>query len=300
MPSRSHRQSLEPRIDTLFRALRDTRDSFRAWRRTRLGLRGALLYLLAVPLAFAAIISLAQGEFSPALAAGSAFGLITTAGYLNRRGMLEELVASERRFTRSWYLPYKYFAVLLLTAGTSVAAYGAVGQGLLVSLSFGLLASAGFHLSYQLPRPQTVFTLPKRTAFDNPLHKALAQAEQRILAIEKAALHIPNQELEQRLQRIAHLGRAILDLILARPNERFRARKFLNVYLQGAEQVATRYARTHRLARGRELEQNFRNVLVEIESVFEQQLTQLAEHDIFDLDVQIEVLRQRLKREGIN
>ena len=128
---------------------------------------------------------------------------------------------------------------------------------------------------------------------------SLAEAELRILAIEKAALRIGNRELEQRLHRIAGQGRAVLEQVVARPEERFRARKFLNVYLEGAERVASRYAQTHRLARGQELEQNFRNVLTEIETVFGRQLNRLAEHDVFDLDVQIEVLRKQLEREGI-
>ena len=112
-------------------------------------------------------------------------------------------------------------------------------------------------------------------------------------------MHLGNRELEQRLQRIAARGREILDQIAARPDERFRARKFLNVYLEGAERVASRYTRGHPLARGGELERNFRSVLVEIETAFEQQLKRQTAQEAFDLDVQIEVLRKQLVREGI-
>lgn len=298
MPSKQY-NSAELRVDALLKATRDARDNFFAWRRSRLGLRGTLLYLLAAPLPFAAIISLAQGNFSAAIAAGTAFGLISTGAFLNRRGILEELVAPERRFTRSWDLPHKYLAALSVAAGTMLAAYGAVGQDALVSVTFGLLAVMGFHMAYRLPRLQAVLGTPHQFVSDKPLQKALAEAELRILAIDKSALRLGNRELEQRLQRIAGQGREILEQIVAHPDERFRARKFLNVYLEGAERVASRYSKTHRLARGRELEQNFRNVLIEIETVFARQLKQLAEHDIFDLDVQIEVLRKQLKREGI-
>lgn len=300
MPSsRPHSQSTDLRVDTLVKVTQEARDHFVAWRRSRLGLRGVLLYMLATPLAFAAIISLAKGSFSEAFAAGTAFGLITAGAFLNRRGILEELIAPERRFTRSWDLPHKYLAVLAVAVGTTTAAYGAVGQGGLVSATFGLLAAVGFHLAYRLPRPQVAFGTPRKAVRDKSLQKALAQAELRILAIEKAALRIGNRELEQRLRRIAGQGRAVLDQVVARPDERFRARRFLNVYLEGAERVASRYAKTHRLMRDKELEQNFRNVLVEIETVFGRQLNRLAEHDVFDLDVQIEVLRKQLEREGI-
>jgi 5-bromo-4-chloroindolyl phosphate hydrolysis protein len=290
---------VDPSLDRLVRAARDAQQNFSSWRRSRLGLRGGLLYVLATPLAFAAIVSLAGGEFSAAAAAAVAFGLIAAGAYFNRRGILEELVAPERRFTRSWAMPHKYVAALAVAAGTVVAAYGAVGQSGLVSAAFGVLALAGFHMAYRLPHPRDAFGVPLKAVDDKTLHKALVQAELRILAIEKSAMRIGNRELEQRLQQIAGQGRAILDQMVARPEERFRARKFLNVYLEGAERVAGRYAKTHRLARGQELEQNFRNVLIEIEKVFGQQLSRLAEHEVFDLDVQIEVLRKQLEREGI-
>lgn len=300
MPSRPLGEQLAPRVDALLKAVRDARDHFAAWRRSRLGLRGGLLYVLGTPLAFASIASLATGGLSEAVAAAAAFALITAGAYLNRRGILEELIAPDRRFTRSWGLPYKYLAVTAVASGTFAAAYGAVGQGLPVSLVFGALAAIGFHMAYRLPAPQAVFGAPRQRSADKGLQKVLAQAELRILTIEKSALQIGNRELTQRLQRIAGQGRAILDQIVARPDERFRARKFLNVYLEGAERVAGHYARTHRLARGGELEQNFRNVLVEIESVFGRQLDRLAEPDVLDLDVQIEVLRRQLEREGIS
>lgn len=299
MPFSAKDQGATAHLDTLVSTARELRDRLQTWRRSRVGLRGALLYVLASPLALAAIVFLAQGRLFEALTAGSAFGLVALGGVLNRRAILEELVTPQRRFTRRWAVPNKYLAALSLGAGTALAAYGAVGQGAAVSLAFGVLAVVGFHLSYRLPRPQAVLGAPHPAVRDEGLRRALAEAEGRILAIETAALQVGNRELEQRLQRIVGHGRAVLEHIVARPDERFRARKFLNVYLEGAERVASRYARTHRLVRGRQLEQNFRNVLGEIERVFERQLEQLSEHDVFDLDVQIEVLRKQLEREGI-
>jgi hypothetical protein len=292
-------QSTDLRVEALLKTAREGRDRVLAWRRSRLGPRGMLLYVLPTPLAFAMLVSLAKGNFATAMAAGAAYGLIAGGAFLNRRGLLEELVAPQRRFTRSWGLPNKYLAALCVAAGTVVAASGAVGQGIWVSMTFGLLAVAGFHMAYRLPHPRSASGAPRPAVRDKVLQRALVQAELRILAIDKAALRIGNQELGRRLQRIAGQGREILDQVVARPQERFRARKFLNVYLEGAERVASRYVKTHRLAQGKELEQNFRNVLVEIETVFGRQLRELAEHDVFDLDVQIEVLRQQLEREGI-
>ena len=48
------------------------------------------------------------------------------------------------------------------------------------------------------------------------------------------------------------------------------------------------------------LEQNFRQLLIDMENTFEQQHQKLIEKDLTSLDVEIEVLNARLKREGVN
>ena len=131
------------------------------------------------------------------------------------------------------------------------------------------------------------------------MRKALAEAEQRILSIERSARAIGNPELRERLGRIGAQGREILGQIERRPRDLRRARKFLTVYLEGAQQVTQGMPRPTELADSRELEQNFRTVLVTIEEVFAEQQKRLLETDVMDLDVQIEVLTKQLKREGI-
>jgi hypothetical protein len=270
------------------------------WRGRRLGLRGSLLYVAAVPLLPAAVIALAGGRLVSAVTLSLAFAMVIAGARLNRRGLLERLLAPERRYTRATRLPYQYLAVLLVAAATGLAAYVGVGHDLPVSVTYALLAALGFHLAYRLPAPATVLGSGPAPVSDPAARRALQQAEQQLLAIEQAALEIGHRELQQRLQRIAALGRAVLDMLAQRPADLFRARQFLHVHLEGAERVARRYARSHPLSRGQQLEARFRDVLAQIESAFARQRQQLLEHDLLDLDVQIEVLRRQLQREGIS
>jgi hypothetical protein len=289
----------EQRLAVLGEAILALRERLQSWRRTSIGVRGALLYILPSPLVLTALIALAKGEFDTAMAALACLGCLYAGAQLNRRGLREELLAPSRRYSRPLRIPFKYLAAGLVGLGTATAAYSLVGQGLAVSLSFALLALTGFHLAYRLPPPRSLLPQSRQESTDKALQYVLGQAEGRVLAIETVADKVGNPELSQRLRRIAGHGRAILDLIAERPTERFRARKFLNVYLEGAERVATRYARTHRLARTATLEDNFRRVLTQIESVFKRQRNRLHEHDVLDLDIQIEVLRKQLEREGL-
>ena len=47
-------------------------------------------------------------------------------------------------------MPLKWQAAALVSAGTSLAAWGVVEHGLIASALFGLLALGGFHLAYGL------------------------------------------------------------------------------------------------------------------------------------------------------
>ena len=183
--------------------------------------------------------------------------------------------------------------------GAGVTAGFAVGHGPAISLAFAAVAALGFHFAYgfePLGRPRAFGGGDERS---RQVAEALAEAEERLLDLERTAGAMSNPELKRRVQRIAAQGRGILEQIADRPTDLFRARKFLNVYLEGVQQVAEGYARTHRLADSRDLEQNFRNVLVSVETVFEEQRQKLLRTDVLDLDVQIEVLKKQLEREGI-
>jgi 5-bromo-4-chloroindolyl phosphate hydrolysis protein len=127
----------------------------------------------------------------------------------------------------------------------------------------------------------------------------LKQAHARLRGIVVAAAANPVLELRERLTRIAELGHGILDEIERDPAKATRARRFLNVYLDGAERISAEYTRTHTQASNQPLEQNFRRLLTEMETTFTEQRRRLAERDLTALDVDIEVLHARLKGEGI-
>ena len=277
------------------------RERLLTWRRSRLGLRGLSLYLLSAPLAIAALVALAGGNLAAFAGSLGALALIVSGARLNRRFLLERLVAPRRRYSRSARFPYQPAAVALVATGTALAAYAVVGHGVLVSALYAALAACGSYLAYRLPRPIVVTASPAmpQEITDPTLSRTLEQAERQLLAIDTAALAVGNAELEQRLQRIAQQGRAVLDLLAQRPADLYRARRFFNLHLNGAERVAVQYAKTHRLVRSRVLESNFRNVLTQIEAAFQRQYQGLLQHEAMDLDIQIEVLRKQLQREGI-
>ena len=261
--------------------------------------KGALLWVLPLPLLLASMISLGAGRFDHFMAEASGFGLFMTAAWLTRRGIRDDYAPPQTRFVRRGRWPWKALGGALTALAAGLTAGFAVGHGLAISLAFAVVAGIGFQLAY---RVEPLGAQPALNGGDESTRRvaeALAEAEDRLLDLERTAATMANPELKARLERLGAQGRGILEQIAERPTDLYRARKFLNVYLEGIQQVAEGYARTHRRADSLELEQNFRTVLMTVEEVFEEQRQRLLESDVLDLDIQIEVLKKQLEREGI-
>ncbi|MCF7983033.1 MAG: 5-bromo-4-chloroindolyl phosphate hydrolysis family protein [Thiohalocapsa sp.] len=258
-----------------------------------------LLWVLSSPLLLSAVTALAAGRLQGFVGDAAAWGLVAGGALLTARGFADAEAGRERRFSRTLRLPLKNIGAAFVGAGTAVAALLGIGHTPAVSLAFGAVAVLGFHFAYGLEPLVIGRRLEAPDKESRAVADALADAERRLLNIDRAAAAIGNPELRQRLARIADQGRGMLDQIAARPSDLRRARRFLTVFLEGAEQVTDGYVRTHRYADSDELEQNFRNVLVTIEDQFARQRERLRQADVLDLDVQIEVLKKQLEQEGI-
>ena len=257
------------------------------------------LWVLSAPLLIGAVGALATGHLTAFLGDALGWALIAGSAVLTRQGFADQGPGWERRFSRGWRLPLKNLAGAALGLGTAVAAIGGAGHGIPVGIAFGALAVLGYHLVYGLEPLRVGGRLAARDKEARAVADALAEAEVRLINIERAAAAIGNLELKQRLTRIVGQGRGMLEQIAERPSDLRRARRFLTVFLEGTEQVSDGYVRTHHHAESAELEQSFRNVLVSIEDQFIRQRERLRQADVLDLDVQIEVLKKQLEQEGI-
>jgi hypothetical protein len=260
--------------------------------------RGWFIYLLSWPLVIAGMLHLAGGSLGGFLSAGIGFVLLVAAARFIRRAAVDLKLAPTRRFTRTTRLPLGMLAVGFVGIGTALAAIFAAGNGVIAGGIQGLIAAAGCYLLYgQVVKPTTPRPAVARTD-GRRLDKTLAAAEERIIAIERAAIETENVELGARLRRITGEARTILDLVAKRPAALGQMRRFFNVHLDGAHRIAVRYARTHRWSANGELESNYRHLLIQIEASFVAQRRRLVNAEGADLDVLIEVLRKQLREEG--
>ncbi len=279
-------------------------DSFKSAQRVTktpgaLSLGGALLFIFPIPLFMAVAVSLGRGDFSGVLGNASAALLLLTGALTLRKGLQAERAYNAKKVAMAPRFPLKLAAAIIVGVAVALAANIGADHSFMVAMSFGIGAAVGCVLAYGGdPRKEKVAKAGYGYTTAEVV-EALEEAEQRVRKIESSRDHIHNEELKDRLSRIVALARKVLAVIEDDPRDLRRARKFLNTYLEGARRVTEGYAHTHKKTQSNELEESFRNVLVTIEEVFDEQHRRLLRNDVLDLDVQIEVLATQLKREGI-
>ncbi|MDX9897186.1 MAG: 5-bromo-4-chloroindolyl phosphate hydrolysis family protein [Desulfofustis sp.] len=262
--------------------------------------KSRLLWLLPLPLVPAMLIALAGGQFAAFVGNACAYGLFLAGAILTRHGFRQAVMHRQLRFQKGIRWPFKTMGGLTIALATAVTAGVGAGHDLPIAVGFGIGALAAYVMLYGIDGHQIPRLVKGDAASLQPvIREALQQAERQIFSIEQAGNRINQHELNERLTRIIALARDILFEIARDPRDFRRARKFLTTYLDGAERVVKGYAETHTQLRTPILEDNFRRVLVTIEEVFGQQYQRLLDNDVRDLDVDMEVLENQLKSEGL-
>lgn len=264
--------------------------------------RGFLLYLLAFPLLPATVFALMDGHVTQALARGAGLALIMAAATFIRKGIRLDNEARRRRLRRrASTVRYRLSGAIMASAGVFLVAWlGLSGQyALIESLLWAAAVLAGCYLYYDFDTAHKDPEIAAVGITTEELVDLLDEAEGRLQSIEKSSREIHNVEFRDRLRRIVKEARVILDTIERDPVDARRARKFLKVYLDGAQQVTEGYARTHAEGEQHALEDNFRRVLTTIETVIAEQQVKLRENNLSDLDVTIEVLQMQIEKEGV-
>lgn len=261
--------------------------------------KAAVLLLLPLPLLLAAVIALANHEIGRFWLAGGALASLWGSGALVLRGLVSEAryLLGERPDPPA--VPLKLLAAGLTTVGVTLGAF-AGGHGMAGAIVLAGLGGIG-HMAFfgRDMRPPRIRVAVVEGVDGAAVTLQLKKAYGRLRGIESAARTIAVPEFQERLGRITNLGHQVLREIERDPADAPRARRFLNLYLDSAERVTVEYARTHGQLRSRPLEDNFRELLVEMENTFAEQHQKLLDHDVMSLDVDIDVLNTRLKREGL-
>ena len=104
---------------------------------------------------------------------------------------------------------------------------------------------------------------------------------------------------EARVERFQASARTLIRTVEEDPRDLTGARKFLTVYLMGARDATIKFADLWRREKDDTARSDYETLLSDLETNFAQRTRALLSDNRSDLDVEISVLRDRLKREGV-
>jgi hypothetical protein len=264
----------------------DGRRPFKAGARSTVLFFMALLFL---PRAF-------SGSPSDLLTGLAATGLMLFSAWLTREGLKAEAAFDARTIARRPAFPRKMFGSAL--AGLSVAAGAFMGgMGTVLSVLFGL-AAAGLHAgSFGLDPLRDKGAEGIDRFQTDRVARAVDEAEKHLAAMHDAASRIGERQILARVERFMTAARNLFRTVEADPRDLTAARKYLSVYLMGARDATVKFADLYARNRDPKAREDYLNLLDDLETTFADRSRRLLSDNRTDLDVEIDVLRERLKRE---
>jgi len=268
---------------------------YRGARRTRAGGRVNMLFIAPLPLAVRAFLG---GPVEMALNL-AALGLLLLAAWLTREGLRAEEAYDARRIARRPAIPRKIFGGVLIGAGLAVATH-ATGGGWAEP---AIYATAGvvLHLLAFGPDPLSDKTAEGIDSFQSDrVARVVDRAEDYLRAMTEAIAATRDRDIEARLERFQVTVRDMLRTVEDDPRDLTAARKYLGVYLMGARDASAKYADLATRAPNPDAREKYLVLLSDLEQNFTAKTRALMADSTTDLDIEIEVLRDRLEREGVH
>ncbi len=255
-----------------------------------------LLYAFTLILFVPVLTHLIAGNFfSMLIASAVCIGMLLSAFWMSL-GLKNKREALKNNIRFKQQIPLMFISSCLLGVVIFTAALMLTSYGLFASIGLGFAVTVGGMMWYGLD-----YVVPRTfESIEDEDQKAILQsAEQMIYHIKQSSQKLKQPELAGFLKNIAQASENIVNHLFEHPNKISKAQRFLHHYLGATESVIKRYSETHDKVDNHELEQNFKQVLQNIAKVFKEQHDKLLEKDVFDLDVDIEVLNTLLEKQGI-
>lgn len=261
------------------------------------------MFVLPTPLLLGGIAALMGGNGPAALVELGAYALLLCGAVLLREGLRAEAVYDARAVAQPPAFPRKIVAAGLAAAGVTLATGWGWGQaslglpGLVTTAIFGGLTLALHLVVFGLDpmRPKAVGAPGAESA---RIAAAIDEAEARLAVLDDIARTLRDREIETRLGALSAKVRALLALIGQDPGDLDRARRYLKVYLAGAEAATRKYAAHTASGADAAVRAEYLDLLGSLEASFETGRAALTARDRTDLEIEIDVLRDRLGQEG--
>ncbi|MFN3936253.1 MAG: 5-bromo-4-chloroindolyl phosphate hydrolysis family protein [Gemmobacter sp.] len=226
-----------------------------------------------------------------------AWAVLMLAAWLTREGERAHEAWESRSVARRPAIPRKAFAAVLSGLGIAVGAF-VPGQGAVAPVLLGLIG-AGLHLVAFGPDPMRDKGMEgiDRTQTER-VARAIDEAERHLATLRETARRTGDRQIADAADRFIATARGMFRTIENDPRDLTPARRYLSVYLQGARDATVRYADLTAQRPDPQARAAYLELLNDLDSRFAQRTEALLGNDRTNLDVEIEVLRERLAQDA--
>ena len=229
-----------------------------------------------------------------------AFGTLMLAAWLTREGLRAEDAYHMRRVAKKPAIPRKIFGSVLTGIGLFIAGLDVANGYNLINPILFMILGAVLHFTAYGPDPFADKGTEGMNDFQTDrVARVVDEAERHLSAMRDAIKRARVPALERRVDDFANTARGMFRVVEEDPRDLTAARKFLGVYLLGARDATVKFADLYARTQHEEARRDYEALLDDLESSFAQKTDKLLLDDKSMLDVEIEVLRDRLDREGI-
>lgn len=254
--------------------------------------RTGWLFLVALPFAIKAFFQDPAG-LTRNLAA---FAVLVLAAWLTREGVRAAEAYAARRTARRPALPRKMIGTVLTALGLGL---GAASGGEMAAVLLGLTGAA-LHLYAFGPDPMRDKGMEGIDTFQQDrVGRIVAEGEGHLKEMRDAAERTGDRQITARVDRFAITARTLFRTVEEDPRDLTAARRYLGVYLMGARDATIKFADLWAKTRDPGARADYEALLDDLETNFARRTSALLTDNRSDLDIEIGVLRDRLKREGV-
>ncbi len=269
------------------------KSGFQTKRPTKAGFRSNFLFFLPVPFLWKAFF----GDPITLILGLLAAALMLLGAWLTREGLFAQEAYEARSIARRPALPRKMIGAVLIGLGLGCGTLMA-GQGSLIAIILATVA-AFLHLGAFGFDPLANKGVEGVDDFQTDrVAKAIDTGEAHLKAMKDAILRARDRQLETRVDHFADTARALFRTVENDPRDLTAARKYLGIYLQGAREATVKFVDLYAGNRDAKLRADYDALLTDLDTNFASRTTALLSDNHTDLNVEIEVLRERLAFEN--
>ena len=226
-----------------------------------------------------------------------ALGSFLLGAWLTREGLLAQDAFEARAIARRPAIPRKIFGAVMTGVGLGLT--GLAGHGPIDAVVFAALGVILHLLAFGLDPLRSKGIVGVDDFQTQRVVKAVEQAEKKLQSLTATIRGLNDRNLLERIEGFAGTVRTMLRAIEADPRDLTAARKYLSVYLRAACEASEKFADLYQRTDNAKTRDDYVKLIADLDQNFVRKTQVFLADDHIDLDIEIGVLRDRLKSGGV-